>query len=48
MAGKAYCPGARLPIGTFVVPGLNFLALPVLVTAGTLLALDLGPPVEVR
>ena len=35
-------------LGTFVVPGLNFLALPVLVTAGTLLALDLGPPVEVR
>jgi CysZ protein len=29
---------------TFLVPGLNFLALPVLVTAGTSLALDLGTP----
>lgn len=27
--------------GTFLIPGLNFLALPVLVTAGTTLALDL-------
>ncbi|MBW2280112.1 MAG: EI24 domain-containing protein [Deltaproteobacteria bacterium] len=29
---------------TYLVPGLNFLALPVLVTAGTLLALGVGPP----
>ena len=29
---------------TFLVPGLNFLALPVLVTAGTALALDLEIP----
>jgi len=29
---------------TFLIPGLNFLALPVLVTAGTSLALDLEPP----
>jgi uncharacterized protein involved in cysteine biosynthesis len=35
-------------LATFVVPGLNFLALPVLVTAGTRLALDLGPPAEGR
>ena len=33
-------------LGTFVVPGVNFLALPLLVTAGTLLALELGPPAE--
>ena len=33
-------------LGTFAVPGVNFLALPLLVTAGTLLALDLGPPAE--
>lgn len=31
-------------LGTLFVPGLNFLSLPVLVTAGTLLALDLGVP----
>lgn len=31
---------------TFLVPGLNFLALPVLVTAGTGLALDLGTPTD--
>ncbi len=31
-------------IGTFLVPGLNFLCLPWLVSAGTLLALDLGTP----
>ena len=30
--------------GTYLVPGLNFLCLPLLVTAGTLLALGLGPP----
>jgi CysZ protein len=29
---------------TFMIPGLNFLALPWLVTAATLLALDLGIP----
>ncbi len=29
---------------TYLVPGLNFVCLPVLVTAGTLLALGLGPP----
>lgn len=29
---------------TFLVPGLNFLCLPLLVTAGTLLALELGVP----
>jgi len=29
---------------TFSIPGLNFLAMPVLVVAGTLLALRLGPP----
>lgn len=29
---------------TFLVPGLNFLCLPWLVTAGTLLALEVGPP----
>lgn len=33
---------AALP--TFLVPGLNFLCLPWLVTAGTLLALEVGPP----
>ena len=42
------CRGATVPFGlaafgTFLVPGLNFLALPVLVTAGTLLTLDLFP-----
>ncbi len=31
-------------LGTFLVPGLNFLCLPWLVCAGTLLALDLGTP----
>ena len=31
-------------LGTFLVPGLNFVCLPWLVTAGTLLALDLGVP----
>jgi CysZ protein len=41
--------GAMLGFGavasaTFLVPGLNFLSLPWLVTAGTLLALDVGPP----
>ncbi len=43
----------RIPVGvfggaallTFGVPGLNFLALPWLVTAATLLALEVGPPV---
>ena len=34
-------------LATFLIPGLNFLALPVLVTAGTLLALELGTPEEV-
>jgi CysZ protein len=29
---------------TFAIPGLNFLCLPWLVTAGTLLALEVGPP----
>jgi CysZ protein len=29
---------------SFLVPGLNFLCLPLLVTAGTRLALELGPP----
>ena len=29
---------------TFLVPGLNFLCLPWLVTSGTLLALEVGPP----
>jgi len=29
---------------TYLVPGLNFLCLPLLVTAGTLLALGVGPP----
>ena len=28
---------------SFAVPGLNFLAMPVLVVAGTLLALRIGP-----
>lgn len=31
-------------LATFLVPGVNFLALPVLVTAATLLTLDLDPP----
>ncbi len=31
-------------LGTFLIPGLNFLCLPWLVTAGTLLALEAGPP----
>jgi len=31
-------------LATFLVPGLNFLCLPLLVTAGTQLALDVGPP----
>ncbi len=31
-------------LGCFLVPGLNFLCLPVLVTAGTMLALDAGLP----
>lgn len=31
-------------LATLFVPGVNFLALPVLVTAGTLLALELEPP----
>jgi CysZ protein len=31
-------------LGTFAVPILNFLCLPWLVTAGTLLALEVGPP----
>ena len=31
-------------LGTFLVPGLNFLCLPWLVTAGTLLALDVRVP----
>lgn len=31
-------------LGTFLVPGLNFLCLPWLVTAGTLFALELSPP----
>ena len=31
-------------LGTFLVPGLNFLCLPWLVCAGTLLALDVGVP----
>lgn len=30
---------------SFLVPGLNFLCLPLLVTAGTRLALEVGPPV---
>ena len=30
--------------GTYLIPGLNFLCLPLLVTAGTLLALDVGLP----
>jgi CysZ protein len=30
--------------GTYLVPGLNFLCLPLLVTAGTILALDVGLP----
>lgn len=42
----------RVPVGlfglaallTFALPGANFLALPWLVTAGTLLALEIGPP----
>ncbi len=29
---------------SFLIPGLNFLALPLLVTAGTRLALEVGPP----
>jgi CysZ protein len=33
-------------LGTFAVPLLNFLCLPWLVAAGTLLALELGPPVR--
>jgi CysZ protein len=41
--------GAMLGFGgaallTFAIPGLNFLCLPWLVTAGTLLALEVGPP----
>jgi CysZ protein len=31
-------------LATFLVPGLNFLCLPWLVTAGTLLAIEVGPP----
>ncbi len=31
-------------LGTFLIPGLNLLCLPWLVAAGTLLALDVGPP----
>ena len=31
-------------MATLLVPGLNFLCLPWLVTSGTLLALELGPP----
>ena len=31
-------------LGTFLIPGLNFLCLPWLVSAGTLLALEAGPP----
>jgi hypothetical protein len=31
-------------LGTFLVPGLNFLCLPWLVTAGPLLALDVRVP----
>jgi CysZ protein len=46
----------RIPVGvfggtallTFAVPGLNFLALPWLVTAATLLALEIGLPVPDR
>jgi CysZ protein len=46
----------RIPVGvfggaallTFGVPGLNFLALPWLVTAATLLALEIGPPTPER
>lgn len=34
-----------LALLTFALPGLNFLCLPWLVTAGTLLALDVGPPI---
>ena len=33
-----------LALFSFAVPGLNFVCLPWLVTAGTLLALDVGPP----
>lgn len=33
-----------LALVSFLVPGLNFLCLPWLVTAGTILALELGPP----
>jgi uncharacterized protein involved in cysteine biosynthesis len=29
---------------SFLVPGLNFVCLPLLVTAGTRLALEIGPP----
>ena len=35
-------------LGTFLVPGLNFLCLPWLVAAGTLLALEVDPPVSPR
>lgn len=35
-------------LGTFLVPGLNFLCLPWLVAAGTLLALEVDPPVSAR
>ena len=31
-------------LASFAIPGLNFLCLPWLVTAGTLLALEVGPP----
>ena len=31
-------------LGTFLIPGLNFFCLPWLVSAGTLLALEAGPP----
>ncbi len=33
-----------LALLSFAIPGLNFVCLPWLVTAGTLLALDVGPP----
>jgi CysZ protein len=35
-------------LGTFLIPGLNFLCLPWLVAAGTLLALEVDPPVSAR